>query len=582
MRRRIRLLSCLFLGLGVALAQVPIPATQTDLDALVSKAEQGDADSQYLLFAIYSNGISGLLAPDKDSAVKWLRRPAASGKSDAECLLGILNVSRRLPDADFTVGLQLLQKAADANNTRALRTLASLYGNATGVPRDNALAIADMTRAANLGDPAAQDELGEVYRTGSLGVAVNYAIALRWFHASADQGFADALKNIGKCYHLGQGVPVNRAMALTYYAQAADKGSLNAIYNTRLVYKELKEYDKAFEWLERASDRGHLNAMEELAELYEDGLGVAKSPEKAFALCKKAADAGLAGAYFKVAVDYETGSGTDHDPEAAFKYMSVAANAGDDAATTGLGRYYRDGVGVAKNPAQALRWFRKAADRGDSSAKTEIGLMYRDGIGAVPDKKAAAAWFQSACQLDPMGRRLDPSAVGAGDPDPAAFAFLGEMYQEGSGVPRDPVRAVQLFQQGADLGDGNSIGYLAQAYMAGRSVPGDYAHGVQLLRQGAAAGSGQCMYMLGQVDLHDGNYVEALRLMQEADTAGTDGAAGYHAYIFEHGLGVKTDVNMAIYWYNKASQQGDGTAAAKAAALTAISDGNNRAAPPEK
>jgi hypothetical protein len=90
------------------------------------------------------------------------------------------------------------------------------------------------------------------------------------------------------------------------------------------------------------------------------------------------------------------------------------------------------------------------------------------------------------------------------------------------------------------------------------------------------------MYMLGQVDLHDGNYVEALRLMQEADTAGTDGAAGYHAYIFEHGLGVKTDVNMAIYWYNKASQQGDGTAAAKAAALTAISDGNNRAAPPEK
>jgi TPR repeat protein len=325
-----------------------------------------------------------------------------------------------------------------------------------------------------------------------------------------------------------------------------------------------------------------LNATEALAGLYEKGLGVPKSPQKAYALSRKAADAGLEDAYYTVAIDCETGDGTDHDPAEAFRYMSMAANAGEDIAMEGLGRYYLDGVGVAKNPAAALHWFGNAADTGYSSAKTQIGLMYRDGTGIAADNSAAALWFQRACQLDPAGLRANPSTSGGGDPDPEAFAYLGEMYLEGKGIQRVASRAAQLFQRGVSLGDRYSYGLLAHAYMAGEGIAVDQGRGLQLLSQGIEAGSITCMSMMAQTDLHYGNFAEARALFIKADAGGDEAAASSLAAIYEHGLGVKMDLNIAIYWYNKASQQGDASAAAKAAALMDIVEGRNKAPPPDR
>jgi uncharacterized protein len=132
----------------------------------------------------------------------------------------------------------------------------------------------------------------------------------------------------------------------------------------------------------------------------------------------------------------------------------------------------------------------------------------------------------------------------------------------------------------ADQGDPDT--QLAHAYMGGEGVPVDKDRGMQLISQGIAAGSVTCMSMMAQTDMHFGNFAEARAFFVKADAGGDEAAASALAAIYEHGLGVKMDLNIAIYWYNKASQQGDATAAAKAAALMDIVEGRNKAPPPDR
>ena len=60
-------------------------------------------------------------------------------------------------------------------------------------------------RSAEKGYSGAQDNLGAAYRAGS-GVAQDYAEALKWFHAAADQADAVGQFNLGGMYELGDGV----------------------------------------------------------------------------------------------------------------------------------------------------------------------------------------------------------------------------------------------------------------------------------------------------------------------------------------------------------------------------------------
>lgn len=98
-------------------------------------------------------------------------------------------------------------------------------------------------------------------------------------------------------------------------------------------------YSKAAPYLQAAADRGNAAAKYELALLYQQGAGVAKSPEKAFTYMKAAADAGYAKAFCP------------------------------------LGEMYHGGRGVKKDRAQAEFWYKKAVADGDAKAKRILNNM---------------------------------------------------------------------------------------------------------------------------------------------------------------------------------------------------------------
>lgn len=115
------------------------------------------------------------------------------------------------------------------------RTALFLCGSiAEKVASDTAAAFALYARAAEMGNPAAQYNLGCFYSLGH-GVPVDKAAAARWFKLAADQGKANAQNNLGVLYLQGQGVPQDRAKAAELFRLAADQGHANARTNLAIA-----------------------------------------------------------------------------------------------------------------------------------------------------------------------------------------------------------------------------------------------------------------------------------------------------------------------------------------------------------
>lgn len=92
-----------------------------------------------------------------------------------------------------------------------------------GVKQDYQTASEHFEKAANRGNPYAQNELAYLYAFGK-GVPQDYAAALSWYQKAANQGLASAQYNLGLMYDKGIGTPVNKMEARKWFQQAANRG----------------------------------------------------------------------------------------------------------------------------------------------------------------------------------------------------------------------------------------------------------------------------------------------------------------------------------------------------------------------
>jgi VWFA-related protein len=157
----------------------------------------------------------------------------------------------------------------------------------TGLPRQPTAqrkspenpAVADVRKAAELGDVQAQYNLAVMYDTGR-GVPQDYARAVVWYRKAAEHGFVRAQYNLALMYAGGQGVPQDYAQALAWYRKAADLGDAPAQYNLGLMYEGgqgvPRDYALALSWYRKAADQRHAGAMYNLGAMYSRGQGVAQ------------------------------------------------------------------------------------------------------------------------------------------------------------------------------------------------------------------------------------------------------------------------------------------------------------------
>ncbi|MYD87791.1 MAG: sel1 repeat family protein [Acidobacteria bacterium] len=83
--------------------------------------------------------------------------------------------------------------------------------------------VAELRPAAEQGDPEAQFHLGSAYQSGT-GVPEDDAEAVAWYLRAAEQGYANAQFALGFAYSNGEGVALDNAESLAWFLRAAEQG----------------------------------------------------------------------------------------------------------------------------------------------------------------------------------------------------------------------------------------------------------------------------------------------------------------------------------------------------------------------
>ena len=133
------------------------PAVAGPFEDGLAAAEQGNANSQFILGFMYESGHGGV-AQDYAAAMSWYRKAAEQGHPGAQYNLCIM------------------------------------YAKGRGVAQYYAAAMSWCRKAAEQGHDGAQSNLGAMYAQGQ-GVPQDYVLAHMWFNLAAAKGDADAVKN---------------------------------------------------------------------------------------------------------------------------------------------------------------------------------------------------------------------------------------------------------------------------------------------------------------------------------------------------------------------------------------------------
>ncbi|RGB31507.1 kinase-like domain-containing protein [Rhizophagus diaphanus] len=192
-----------------------------------------------------------------------------------------------------------------------------------------------------------------------------------------------------------------------------------------------------------------------------------------------------------------------------------------------LGLFNQYGIEIKVNRKKAFELYQIAANLGNEFGVTSLGNCYLYGIGTTVNKKKAFELYQEAAKLG----------------NSRGISNLGYCYFYGVGTFVNLEKAVKLFQEAANLGNTNGISNLGHCCLKGIGTVFD--------RQ------------------------KAFELFQKTANLGNELAQYYLALMYENGREVEKDINQAIYWYEKAAEQGHKHAQIKVFELSIINKKNS-------
>lgn len=128
---------------------------------------------------------------------------------------------------DYETALTVWQPLAEAGDADSQFGLGQLYGNGFGVAMDDALAIKWYSAASEQGHAEASYRLGVMYQNG-WGVPQSDAEMMRYFELAANGGFTEAHRSLGDLYMNGFGVDANPVLALQWFTTAASLGDIGS------------------------------------------------------------------------------------------------------------------------------------------------------------------------------------------------------------------------------------------------------------------------------------------------------------------------------------------------------------------
>lgn len=410
---------------------------------LLEKLEQeGDAEARLCLGICYWDGRAGL-PRNIDKAEALFRTEAERNHPKAALKLGILIFKDREQQEE---GIKWIQRAADLNDSDACYFIGRFFAHNADSPERIESAEKYLSRAAEAGLAEAQTALGAFYETPHAGKK-DAKKAIDWYTKAAEQGFAPGQYHLAECYRYGVGAAIN--------------------------------YAKAEEWYHRAEMQDDAEATFALAELYLEGRTASadKAKPKSYELFIKSARLGHARGQCYAGDIYANGLTGEKDYALAAEWYEKSARQGYKMGQTYLGELYFHGR-VPSAPAdlsKAAYWFKEAVAQKEPLAMAYLSQMYYNGLGGLkPDQEKATELMKASAAAD----------CGLGK------AMLAFSYEHGgdTGLPKNPAKAVQLYQETLATAPFLSAGRLGHCYQYGIGTDKDEKLAVKCYEVGSEQG----------------------------------------------------------------------------------------------
>ncbi len=239
-----------------------------DVISLLSDAIGSDTlESQELAIAYSNRGIAysllkrfGLAVQDLNAAIRL--------NPEHPLTLNHLGILAEHVELDFAEAARWYQKAADLGYPASQVNLANLYRDGRGVEQNNAIAAEYLVLAVEQDYDVALVALGEMYMDGA-GVARNERKGLELLTEGVKRGVVTGNYYLGRAYERGMGVSRDYGRALDHYREAAmqghapSQGALGYLY--RKGHGVQKDFIEAAKWYSLASEQGDATAANRLA-----------------------------------------------------------------------------------------------------------------------------------------------------------------------------------------------------------------------------------------------------------------------------------------------------------------------------
>src|ERR1700728_64111 len=226
------------------------------------------------------------------------------------------------------------ERAAEAGNPWAEQQIGFFYQAGIGVPADESRAVHWYQLAAAGGLVSAKTNLGVAYLWGN-GVPMDKRLAVQLFREAANQGDGHAATYLGNLYYLGGVLERDVAVAEHWYMAGARMHDPVAAFGVGTMYSigdRAHDFAKAAAWLRRSVAGGYVPAIHSLALLLENHPELAGSSHEAMSLFEEASAYGQWRSSEALGFVYRDGVSAPRDPKAAYYYFQLAVLQGADRA----------------------------------------------------------------------------------------------------------------------------------------------------------------------------------------------------------------------------------------------------------
>ena len=449
------------------------------------------AKSYYLMVF---NGKKYFSTEDKDNAATWLEKNAAEKDTAVlYCLGNHYNQKAKSEDSNLSYeywkqsrqhksfdgasifhekAFEYWESAANKGHVEAIKTLANKYRFGDDVKVDSVKAAEWVRKGVSISND--KDLLFDMawYNAKGIGMPINEAEAVKWYHKAVEAGHTMAAVNLGWCYDNAFGCETDYEQAAKYNKIAADDGEPLGLNNLGFAYVRGRgvpvDHEKGINLIALAIEKGYTQNIGTLFNMLNYGrFDVTPNPQKGAEVFRHLDDKlnhsnldclGYLNFFIRMHPNLATDS-----TEMIRRYTLALKDmrpyqlrlSDTESALNELRHLLEtNNHTTSKDFVEALKWIRAKSKEGNSKV-SEILVRLLESRPELTTEPSEAF-------------NITKTLAEGGDNH---WQFqLAWKYEQGIGVPIDSVKAVELYTLAAENGNAQAYYQLGKMYLFGNNV----------------------------------------------------------------------------------------------------------------